>query len=210
MLLAPGVKARVARRSLRARCSSSSTSCFEQSSSGSDSLLCHPGQAELKGSLDCCLITLSFTNSPGVFLLQLRGYCLRLCQLPQADLREGRLPDGVLLSLQTDMASQPNLRHGPPAKGTDAPSTDQAHVRPQLRTGIRAGYGFTRFLITQCCSYAREAEKEPPVCKNPLPSKQGSVSALWGTLLRGTAEGLRQPRVRTAGKLRVISPSRVC
>lgn len=124
------------------------------------------------------MITLSFTNSPGVFVLQLRGYCLRLCQLPQADLREGRLPDGVLLSLQTDMASQPNLRHGPPAKGTDAPSTDQAHVRPQLRTGIRAGYGFTRFLVTRCCSYACEAEKEPPACKEKkktLPGKARGV-----------------------------------
>ena len=78
-----------------------------------------------------------------------------------------------------------------------------------LSYGQESGPGMDShvFLVTQCCSYAREAEKEPPVCKkNPLPSKQGSVSALWGTLLRGTAEGLRRPRVRTAGKLKSHFP----
>lgn len=100
-----------------------------------------PGRNDLARSQDYRLITLPLANSPGVFLPQLRGYCLRLRQLPQADLREGRLPDGVLLSLQADMAPQPDLRHGPPAKGADAPRTDQAHVGPQLRTGVWAGYG---------------------------------------------------------------------
>lgn len=127
---APGVKAHVAWDSPAA------SSRAAQAAPASRAAL---GQPELRGSLDCHLITLSFTNWHGVFLLQLRGYCLRLCQLPQADLREGRLPDGVLLSLQADMAPQPNLRHGPPAKGTDPASPDQAHIGPQLRAGVRPG-----------------------------------------------------------------------
>lgn len=138
-LQAPGVKAHVAQLSPAA---SSRAARAAPASRGA------PGQLELRGSLDCPLITLSFTNSRGVFLLQLRGYCLWLCQLPQADLREGRLPDGVLLSLQADMAPQPNLRHGPPAKGADPASTNQAHVGPQLRTGVRPRYAFTPLLVT--------------------------------------------------------------
>lgn len=41
------------------------------------------------------------------------------------------------------MAPQPNLRHGQAAAGTEPAGTDQAHLGPQLRTGVWAGYALT-------------------------------------------------------------------
>lgn len=85
------------------------------------------------------------TNIAFCFLTQVCCYCLWLCELPKADLWEGRLPDWVLLPLQANMASKSDMRYGPSAEGADFASTDQAHFRSQLWARIWTRYKLALF-----------------------------------------------------------------
>lgn len=93
--------------------------------------------------MNACLSSLDhsyLTDISSYFLTQLCCYCLWLCQLPKADLWEGRLPDWVLLPLQTNMAPKSDMRYGPSAEGADFASTDKAHFRSQLWARIGTRY----------------------------------------------------------------------
>lgn len=124
-------------------------------------------------------------------LPQLCCYCLWLCQLPQADLWEGRLSDWVLLSLQTDMASKPDLRYGPSAKGSDSAGTDEARLRPQLWTGIWTRYELTTFSLASM-NYVREARKEIHLFCSTSWNQRVGINTWQGVQPLGTDEGHQQ------------------
>lgn len=74
-------------------------------------------------------------------LLQVCCHRLRLCQLSQAGVPQGRLRRRVLLPLQTGLASEPDVWLGSPAEGAIPPHPQQPFTQLHTRAGPKWVFG---------------------------------------------------------------------